>query len=68
MTAEFWLSCTVISTTDEVRLALDDDRAGIMCPEAVDVESSVDIIESLAELSVCHRFVISPLEHGSRIT
>jgi len=68
VTAEFWLSSTVISTTDEVGLALDDDRAGIVSPEAVDVESGVDIVKSLAELRVCHRFVVSPLEHGSRIT
>jgi hypothetical protein len=30
---------TVISATDEVRLALNDDRASIVSPIAVDVES-----------------------------
>lgn len=66
--AEFGLGSTVISTTDEVRLALNDDRASIVSPIAVDVESCVCISESLGEFCVCHRFVVSPLEHGGGVT
>jgi len=66
--AEFGLGSTVISSTDEVGLALDDNRTRIVSPEAVDVESCVGISKSLGEFCVCHRFVVSPLEHGCGVT
>lgn len=68
MAAELGLGSTVISTTDEVGLALDDDGARIVSPESVDIESCVRIGESLCEFCVGHRFVISPLEHGGGVT